>query len=507
MRPLTLLAFIIVGFGLAAKGPMDKSRPTGPINITAVVDSALIMADNYADALVDKPEMAPTRLNMLRNFGGEKPAYICDTICSRLYDFFVSYTEQNKTDRATAFKDCYLALARPDSPQLGPLYAAELTIARENTDTTAIKKYLPLLEDYATRLDYDYDEELAAARAFLHKVRTRRPINEDLTGVWVSDEMLKYPLMASTYGFSVGKALNVMGGNSYAAAAREISEEDAIMTLNIITFGQLPSGYTLTSCADKKYGFMSLQKNECDYYKLNVDERKINPKSKNRKPNWVCHPIQTVTDNNSRWLYAIWGTEQLKRNNPELTAALRQSIQHTQALVAGQYSRSRYSHGEELLANSLASGFSAISNGIIDHFSVSKDKIYSAEINLQLQHPDKLVGRLDIINVEVRSDMETPTIKERNNEVTYYRWTPEDNVFFLTSFETYVPLFEPSKSESERMKRIVKQAKVYWEMYVKNKWDGKWFYMWFNEIMFSKLQANADSGKFPDSEIRTILEI
>lgn len=248
---------------------------------------------------------------------------------------------------------------------------------------------------------------------------------------------------------------------------------------------------------------MALQRSECEAFDIPADNPKIREKSGKRTSNWVYNTIRTVTDNNSRWLYGLWGTEQLRRNDPELSAALRQSIQHTQAQVAGHFSRSKYSFGEEMLANTLASGFSAISNGIIDHFSVSKDKIYSAEVNLQLQHPDKMIGRLDIINVEVRSDRETPKVKERNAEVSYYRWTPEDNIFFLTTLDTYVPLFEPSKAENERMKRIVSQAREYWQA----NGSGKWFYQWFNEIMFAKLKNKTGEAAPLAEELKNLLEI
>ncbi len=479
-------------------------QAAAPADIESAVDSALIMADTYADALKDKPEMAPTRLKVLRNFGNAKSAEVRDSICSRLYDFFVNYTEQDKTDRAAAFKDCFMALAGADNPGLGPLYAAELAIARENTDTTTLKKYIPLLEEYATRLGYDYDDELDEAKGFIDRIRVRRHIDDDLVGVWISDEFLKYPLASSTYGFSAKQVFSVMGGNGYSAALKDLEQETAIMTLNILAFGRTPTGSRqLVSLADKKKGFLALQRSECEAFDIPADNPKIREKSGKRTSNWVYNTIRTVTDNNSRWLYGLWGTEQLRRNDPELSAALRQSIQHTQAQVAGHFSRSKYSFGEEMLANTLASGFSAISNGIIDHFSVSKDKIYSAEVNLQLQHPDKMIGRLDIINVEVRSDRETPKVKERNAEVSYYRWTPEDNIFFLTTLDTYVPLFEPSKAENERMKRIVSQAREYWQA----NGSGKWFYQWFNETMFAKLKNKTGEAAPLAEELKNLLEI
>lgn len=508
-RILSIFVMVIIVIFAFAVTPKKKGvHQLPPINIEASVDSALIMADNYATALATTPEMAPTRLNMFKSFCSSKPQVVQDSICNRIFDFFAQYIESDKTERAIAFKNCYEAVASADNAHRGPLYAMELQEAIVNSDTIRINQYLPLLEEYASRMNFDYDDEINSAKVCKETIKNRKPINEELVGVWVSDEIMSIPLIASMYGFSVGKVFNIMGGNGYAAATREVSEKDAIMTLNFIAFGYDPvKGYSLVGFGDNNKGICMLQNNECEKYNLNINKNKVNSKSSKRNPNWMYETIHMQTDNDARWLYALWGNEQLKKNNPEFSALLRQSIQQTQAMVAGHYSRSKYNFGDRVAANAIASGFSAFGNWAIDHFSVSKEKIYSAEVNLQMQHKNKLKGRLDVVYTEVRSDTQIPKMKERNNEVTYYRWTPDDNVFFLTTLETFVPLFEPSKLEMNRMKEITKNAKKYWESLGNKNGNGNWFYLWFNDKMLQKLKNNAGDSQPVDIELKNILEI
>ena len=188
---LSLLLTIVVTGAYAAK-PKAKKRVAKPVtvNIQAVVDSALIMADDYSTAMAQKPEFAPTRLNILRNYYTALPTEAArDSVRSRIFDFYVNYVEEGKALQAEAFKHSFMAIAPDTDEHLGPLYANELTLARERFDTTAVKTNIDLLEAYANRMNYDYDDDLASARQWLHTIRTRPNINDILPGVWVSEDI------------------------------------------------------------------------------------------------------------------------------------------------------------------------------------------------------------------------------------------------------------------------------------------------------------------------------
>lgn len=511
MRKLIFVALTLCLLASGATVPKkNKACTQKTVDIDLVVDSALILADNYADATATKPEMVKSRLNAIKRFftSHSNNKQIADTICNTLYNVYVDNVERENNDRANAFKECFLAIADKNNKNLGPLYATELTIAQEKSDTTVINRFLPLLRDYSSQNGFDYDDEINSADNFLKSARTRKPIEDELIGIWVSDDMLKYPFLASVYGFSFGKAMSLMGGNSLSSSLNQkVSDsnvENAIIQLDFIGIEKNLKGGIKVVCftGDNKIPFYSPQMNELKRYNLVVDESRINKKSKKRSQNWLYEPITSLADNNARWLYSLWGTEQLKKNNADLTAAVRQSIQKTHAAVVGHYSRSKYNFGDQLAANAIASGFSIMSNAIIDYFSVSKDKIYSAEINLQLQNPDKLVGRVDLTYTEVRSDNPVPKTKERNEEVIFYRWEVDDNVFFLTVMETYIPLFEPSKLEMKRMSEVVKRAKAYW----KNNVNQGYFYQWFNELMFAKLQTKTNEVSSLSPELKSLTE-
>ncbi len=379
--------------------------PARGSDINAVVDSALIMADDYATALSQNPQMAPTRLNALRNFGNAKPAEVRDSICSRLYDFFVSYTEENKADHAKAFRECFMALAGADNPNLGPLYATELAMARGNTDTTTIKKYIPLLEEYATRLGYDYDDELDHARSYLHNIRTRRPIREAIAGVWVSEDVAGFPKDDSNY----------------------------------------------------------IEKTDFDF----VNKMSGEPKNLSRK---------VVVDENAYSIYSFWGDERLKRGDPEISAIVRQSVQATQASVAGQLSRSKYDFSTRLAGN-LASGMVAAGiNAIVDGLMVSKDRIWSVETTLHMVNPYCLEAELFATLIESRSDSPKPNVSEYRHKTRYYRWEKDDNVTFVgtshrnvgqpwTMYGSYYlhgVTKEEMKAEKEKRKRFENEYKIWY---------------------------------------------
>ncbi|MDE6296213.1 MAG: hypothetical protein K2L89_00045, partial [Muribaculaceae bacterium] len=238
------LIFTVFSLSLLASGaavPLKKNVSVQKnIDIDLVVDSALILADNYADAVATKPEMRKSRLNAMKRFyashSTDKP--IADTICNTIYNVYVDNIERGNNERADAFKECFLAIADKDNENLGSLYATELAIAQEKSDTTLINRFLPLLSDYTSRNRLDYEDEINSASNYLKTVRIRKPIEDELIGVWVSDDMLKYPMLATIYGLSVGKAMNLMGGKSLSSSLNQTTKdsniENAIIQLDII---------------------------------------------------------------------------------------------------------------------------------------------------------------------------------------------------------------------------------------------------------------------------------
>ena len=457
-RALFIIMAIIASYVEAGAANRVKQKPVAPkpIDIAATVDSAVIMADDYATALENKPEMAATRLNQLRNFAKGKPAEVNDSICSRLYDFFVHYTEQDKTVSAQAFKDCFLALASEDNPNLGPLYATQLVIARETTDTATIKTYIPLLEDYAHRLGYDYDEELADARKYLRTIRTRRPIREAIAGVWVSEDVAGYfgenswrgnykeefPLVGTLkivqfrdtrfpydnlqYLMSLDSINRVSELQNQSLDVIKIKKEmDGLGTLGskdycILMPWDLPahnmqpldSTYIISVCTD---GYWNLYCTDSE-------------KQKNK---------QSVIDDDSYSVYAFWGDEKLKRGDPEIAAIIRQTTQNSQAMVAGELARSKYKFGDRLAGNLTAGLVSAGVNSIVDAMMVSTDRIWSVEATFHMVNPYCLVADIYATLIEAKSNSSTPKQYNYFHQAKYYRWEDTDNVNFVGTLNRY----------------------------------------------------------------------
>lgn len=71
MRKYILIAlgcWMVVYYAVDATAKSTVKGTAKPIDIEAVQDSVLVMADEYAEALASKPEMAPTRMNLLKKF-------------------------------------------------------------------------------------------------------------------------------------------------------------------------------------------------------------------------------------------------------------------------------------------------------------------------------------------------------------------------------------------------------------------------------------------------------
>lgn len=498
MRFTSLVLLAIVSLSVSSAKTVKVAKVAPVIDIPAVVDSALVLADNYADALADKPEMASSRLNMLRNFAAKKPEAVNDSICSRLYEFFVSYTEQNKTDRASAFKDCFLALARPDSPELGPLYATELSIALETVDTVAISKYIPLLAEYAERMNYDYDAEIQDARAFLNEVRTRKPIQEAILGAWVSEDVVGIIMPDGLYYYNypekkkdlvnTTKVLQIRNNKHpvYQPDMKRSSEHslpnenDSIsVSLDIIKCREnlsalCPLGSTSWYVPLYAWELPALnmtQKSEEYVDRTSPREGGKFVSVKDHYNEYVSRDV--VVDNKDYSIYTFWGDERLKRNDAEIGAMFRQSIQTIQANLAGELSRSNYSFSERMLGNTVAGVVSSGLNALIDSWMVSTEKIWSVEMTLHMENPNKLSAIITAQLIISKSNSEKPEVYVSQHVTNYYRWEPEDDIFFLgCDYRDYQPwkrsygpilLHRVTKEEKEAYDERYKEFSKAWE--------------------------------------------
>ena len=496
--------YVLIAFICSCAFFATGASKTPAVDIETKTDSLLVLADDYAEALAAKPEFARTRLNILKKYYAAIPeGAVRDSVRSRLFDFYVSYVEADNAPRAEAFKDCFMAIASDTDEHLGPIYLTELNAAREDMDTTALKNHMARLQDYADRMQYDYDEELAAARAYLRDMRGRLPLREALRGVWVSTDLIDNPALFTNAGLG-SVAAAVWAGS---LKNHDLSFHTNVMSMNILSFAWDGTRVRLRARFDNKTFYTPAQQSELADLGLVVDESRVNPKSKEGRDGWMVTPVEMELNEPSQWLYAFWHTEDPSTFDPEIPAMLRQSVQNMQAKVAGHYSRSRYSFGDRLAANALAEGFSAVTNGIISYFAVSKDVISTKELNVQLQHPRMLVGRADVVQVESRSDHSIPTVRDRHVEMKFYRWQPDDNVFFISSAEMPMGLFEPSKTENAHQKEIVKAAKKYWKEHRDKKNKDDKFFRWFNTHMLSVLRQKASDGPGPSAEIAALLQL
>lgn len=457
---LPLLLFVIsAGIANAAR-PTTKKQPAKPIavNTQAIVDSALIMTDDYATALSQKPEFAQTRLNILKNYYSAIPADAArDSVRSRIFDFYVNYLESGNDAQAEAFKRCFMAIAPDTDEHLGPLYANELTLASERFDTTAVKTNIGLLETYATRMNYDYDEDLANARHWLHTIRTRPHINDILPGVWVSEDICaikrEYNGVKDETGIITDLAiLRIRDFNKILASFNpELTKNflyvPGIDSLNYkLSQKGATSGYNLdavkierlTKCfgsfVGEQYGYVPTPIFEApgSNFEAPVIENPMYISDARRtlmSKDYYSRFMQT--DNEAYAAYIYWGDETLKVPNPEIGAIIRQATQSSQALVAGQLSRSQYSFADQLAGNLATGLISAGINSLVDAIMVSTDRIWGINLVVQMVNPYKLHAQVFAQLIETKSNSTDVKNSRLLHEFDYYRWEPQDSVFFM----------------------------------------------------------------------------
>lgn len=473
-----------------AKPKKSKGKKYHPVaqvvDIQSIVDSALIMADNYCEAVAGKPEIASARLNIIKNYYSAKPEQARDSIRERLFNLYVEYVAQEKTERADAFKNCFLELAPDSDLHLGRIYTNELNGACERFDTTAVKKYIPLLEDFASRMEFDYDAELAQAYRFLHTMRTRRPISEAIPGVWVSEDISddfdeKYPLINTL------KVLQIRDRNSY------VYEKTKKDSANVRKLEVLKTSKNLAYNATfgvEIGGYHPIGAWEMEAYNMKPFSSDYVSKTKIRNPLFFdanCTSRKVETDNDAYSIYVFWGDERLKRSDPEIAAMIRQTVQQTQAAVAGELSRSTYSFGTSFAGNLTSGLVSAGVNALVDAMMVSTDKIWSVETTLHMENPNCLTAYMFGRMIVSKSNSSKPEIYEYEHATKYYRWEPQDSIFFFGAYNTAVystgspwrndggriylhyKTKEEEKADKAKVKKYCKQWKAWYKKELANK--------------------------------------
>lgn len=459
---LTCIGYVTAS-GQTKKYIGRKAKPIA-VNIQAVCDSVLLMADDYATALQMKPEFSTVRLNALKNYYMALPTTEAkDSVRHRLFDFYVNYVEQNRKEQATAFRKCYMAIAPGNDENCGQILAADMAQSRIDFDTAAVSTLIPQLEDFANRNNLDYDEELAEARSWLHWVRTRKPIQDILPGVWVSERIAEFNedysgweglsdesfLPSSLYVLKIRnlnspvyrEMLKTWCFTNDSVNRKKILSGD-YENLNLDVIKSKGSTRPLGGTALMGFkGIAPLDPYEFEAYnihtKLDIDpvdiagDTYLLETTSRYFLETTSHSKKVVTDDKAYGAYIFWGDERLKRGNPDIAAMGRQTVQTVQASVAGELSRSSHSKSEELAGN-LITGFTAAGiNAAIDALMVSKEKIWSVEVFVKMINPYKLKATIYCQLLKTASNSTQVKKEEKTFETYYYRWEPEDDARFM----------------------------------------------------------------------------
>ena len=464
LTALLLLLGSIAAQAAPQRGKKQTTKPR-PVNIRTVVNSALIMADDYATALTQKPEFAQTRLNILTDYYNTLPTdAVRDSVRSRIFDFYVNYVETGKTGQADAFKQSFLAIAPDTDEHLGPLYANELIVAQENFDTTKVKSELSLLENYAEKMNVDYDEVIHHAQDFLHFMRTKSPIQKALMGVWVGEGIYKE--------------------YDYDYIITPLREAHHIIA---ISKDMIMSAYP-----------------ECDFITHYLNSFYTSPydcianplfqKAKVKGLDIQGYPRHQIYFEDLRGAYCLYSDQNIESFDPEYFAKVRQNMQNQVARAHGELARNKSSFGKNLGVSVASNGLLTVGNSIIDRLAVSKANYWHKELNLHLVSPVKMIvsSFFQYNTVKSNSSYVHKLVTEEPN-YEYYKWLPADEIFFIDENGRHLFIGSNSKEKKKERKNIVNE----YQKEYKSRGNSlkitvnsyRRFYNYFNKIMFNKLKA------------------
>lgn len=490
-----IIALFLSAFSFRAMG--QKKQPVKQqdvVNVQAILDSALIMADSYATSLTEKPEMAGAYINQFRNFYSRQPQIAQDSVRSLIYTMMARYMDEKRMDRCEAFKNCYMIIAKAQDERMGNIFAAELALAYEEDDTMEVNRVLGLLEGYANRTNYDFDTEIAEAKDYLHYMRSRKPINEALMGVWVCEQIGK----ERPYRENVFKTIFTLD-NSHGSRFHKLSHpyflsitNNRILTEIVSCYKDFPRvGYRIPE------DILALGK----YQKQTSYLFDRMPNSLNGVEYWNTYPQVMQYDEKLRSAYALWSSETIKSFNPDFYAQLRQTIQQTSATAIGNTARKNVSMNKRIRTQAAVGAMDIVSNSIINLLTVSTAVTSVREMTVQQDSPNSLTAWIYTQYNKTRSDTgQTTTWDKDYDGVKYYKWEPNDSVFFLgKDYEEFITL--PSKFSHQDKKKMKKYFKEQRRLYkaeigrLITMKDYDRFLVWFNNNMLNKLKAKAEQQK------------
>lgn len=492
---VSILTICTICIPVEAKSSRKSSH--NAFNIEAKVDSAIMMVDDYIASVIEKPEMSKIRLNGIKNFYECQSVEVRDSIRSSLFDFIKYYIENGNNSRAHIFADCYKSLATPTDIRLGNIYAAEITLAVENQDTTEIKRIIPMLEKYSGQTGLDFDEEISEANDYLEQMRDRQPINLDLMGVWVSERLcedLKFHENVLVSLFS----LDTPNSETHNEIFYRLSNPYYIgITADRIVIGgpscykDLPRfGYKIP----QEIVSMGKYENEKSY-----KFERLSPNSWLYKDDYFeVFPQVMQYDESHRSAYCIWSNELVNSFNPDYYAQIRQNMQYNTAEAIGNMSRKNVSAGTKLWGSAALTAMDHIGNAIIDRLAVSSATFWMREMTVNLVSPNELRVWIYTQYNRTKSNSGNTQTRDKNLEgIKYYKWEPEDNVYFIRGNGIVVvgSFNELPKDRKKEIKSYIKEQKdIFQSRFGKigssqKKYDE--FERWFNSFMFDKLKNKA----------------
>ncbi len=486
---------LLCSFALIASTPKRTSNPApGPFNFELVMDSATILADDYAEAMANKPEMVKSRMNALKRFYAPYSANktVADSICNVIFNMYVDNIERDNIDRANAFKECFTEIADKDNEHYGPLYATELFLAQETSDTARIKELLPLLSDYAERNGHDYADEINSAESFIKDYESRRPINEEIIGVWVGESICHDK--SYTPSFMEAWVSDIDGNNevkdrlSRKSHVLIITGSEAVPIYpNNVDYSEFP--LVNYKVPQQKECLDNFRKKKSFYFDI-----ASRPSWLYKESYYAAHPQVKQYDENSRSAYFLWANDELNGFNPDYYAMLRQQMQESHASNLGELARKGVSISTKAKVQLASGAMYSIGNAVLDHLAVSTARAWVREMMVFYENPNALRVWVHFQFNIVKSNSPRVSQHESQNTILYIKWTPEDEVFFLSQNGAHITLGEETKSQKKANKELVKRKKE--EYQAKNgkigssrkKYDV--FRQWFNTQMFNKLKEN-----------------
>lgn len=376
---------IFITYTMSINAQSRKKSRTG-IDYTACIDSIELLRERYCDMLVYAPERASGTLNNIVAKFRTLPKDKKESLLKTHYSVIVALYEQERLQRASAFADCYYALAKPDDSNLGALYLNDIVLAIEGLEEDKLRKRIDSLRVYANLNNLNYDQDLMEAEENYISVKQRcnfrkHSLKDFLdSGFW----MIDIDELANTYG------------------------ESALEWLIYVPFMVELDGTRI-----KRYSFHQKPK-------------------KNKTGDMFVESLSTVSgdygfdfDIESKTMYSIWGREQTHSANPILLSGARQTVQSSHAMVSGELARKKYSYGQRLAGNAAATIVDAGFNALFDWLSVTTEHYYRCELSLTMTNPNTLEGELAFASTTVKSNnLGNPDTKKGSIRLKYYKTKP-----------------------------------------------------------------------------------